>query len=215
MARKVGVSVDRKRGNELRHFPIERARLDVAWCPIFIVAGLSISWGWILQAKTSLAGPMIVLFFSGLCTNAIFASLTTLIVDLYPYSPATVTAAQNLVRCLISAVGTAVIQFIINTMGLGWCFTFLGLLVLVAFPSLLVVVKWGPKWREERFLKDLKRKEEKREIPVDKPQGVPQGQSGGAEQKDLEAEKHEPEDHAHFAAASESNNDKIEESAPS
>lgn len=35
-------------------------------------------------------------------------------------------------------------------MGRGWCFTFIALVCIAAMPMLLVELKWGPMWREER-----------------------------------------------------------------
>jgi len=160
VARQMGVSIDRKRGNDLRNFPIERARLEVVWYPMFLGTGTLIAWGWALQARTSLAAPLIVLFFAGFFLSGSLAMLSTLLVDLYPQNPATATAALNLIRCSMSAAGTAVIQYIIDAMGIGWCYTFLGLVTMAFSPCLWVVMKWGPKWREERFLTELKKKEE-------------------------------------------------------
>ena len=91
------------------------------------------------------------------------SALSTLLVDLYPQSPSTATASQNLTRCLMSAAGTAVVQYIIDAWGAGWTFTFLGLITIAALPILLVDQKWGPKWREERHLR-LKAESEKRAL---------------------------------------------------
>ena len=76
--------------------------------------------------------------------------MSVMLVDFYPLSPATATAANNLIRCVMGAAGTAVIVPMIQGMGLGWCFTFIGAVVLCASPLLLVLMRWGPKWREER-----------------------------------------------------------------
>ena len=73
-----------------------------------------------------------------------------MLVDLYPYSPSTATAANNLCRCLIGAAGTGIIIPMIGGMGRGWCFTFLAAVVYLTSPLLWVITKWGPKWREER-----------------------------------------------------------------
>jgi hypothetical protein len=64
---------------------------------------------------------------------------------------------------LLSAGGTSVIQYIIDAMGLGWCYTFVGLVLIAFTPLTLVVVKWGPKWREERFLRVERKKQEQQE----------------------------------------------------
>ena len=73
-----------------------------------------------------------------------------MLVDLYPYSPSTATAANNLCRCLMGAGGSAVIIEMIDTLGRGWCFTLIAGIVYMASPLLCVVTRRGPKWREER-----------------------------------------------------------------
>lgn len=78
--------------------------------------------------------------------------------DLYPYSPATATAANNLVRCLTGAAGTAAIIPMIEGMGRGWCFTFIAAVVFATSPLLWVEVRWGPGWREERRVRVERRK---------------------------------------------------------
>ena len=215
VARKIGVSVDRKRGNELRNFPIERARLEVACLPLVLSAGLTSSWGWILRARPSLAAPLVVFFIIGFFNTASFTMLSTLVVDLYPHSPATATAALNLVRCLIAAVGVAVIQHIINAMGLGWAYTFLALLSLAVYPSLLIVIKWGPKWREQRFLKASKHKEKKQQRQAEESENVSQDQGGGSGEKDLEAGASGSEDQIHSSQKSEPEIEANEKSAVS
>ena len=87
--------------------------------------------------------------------------MSTMLVDLYPSSPATATAANNLVRCLVGAAGTAVIIQMINGMGRGWCFTFIAAVIFFTSPLLWVELKWGPKWREQRRVRVEKREEVK------------------------------------------------------
>lgn len=87
--------------------------------------------------------------------------MSIMLVDLYPTSPATATAANNLVRCLMGAAGTAVIIQMIEGMGRGWCFTFIAAVVFFASPILWVEMKWGPKWREARRVRISRQKEEK------------------------------------------------------
>lgn len=91
-----------------------------------------------------------VIFERDLLTAKSRKVMSTMLVDLYPLSPATATAANNLVRCLVGAAGTAVIIQMINGMGRGWCFTFIAAVIFVTSPLLWVELKWGPKWREQR-----------------------------------------------------------------
>jgi hypothetical protein len=112
-----------------------------------------IAWGWVLAARTSLAAPLVILFIGGGTISGTMAMQQALLIDLYPQSPATVTAALNVCRCLLSAGGTSVVQYMIDAMGLGWCYTFAGLVLIAFTPLSAVIIKWGPGWREERYLK--------------------------------------------------------------
>lgn len=165
VARDIGFSIDKKRGDDLSKFPIEKARIQPLY--LFVSVGLvaMILYGWILELRTSVAAPLCLHFVIGLCITGSFGILNTLIVDLSPGSPATAVAANNFVRCEMGAAATAVIELMIGAMGTGWCFTFFALLAVVFMPILWVETKYGIQWREEKRVKrELKRAEKERRV---------------------------------------------------
>jgi multidrug resistance protein len=164
VARQIGFTIDRKRGDDLANFPIERARLEIIWPILSLGLICVLCYGWVLEKNAHLAAPLILQFFIGLCVNGAFNILSTLVVDLYPQSPSTATAANNLVRCFFGAGGTGIITIMIQTMGRGWCFTFISLVCIVTMPMLWVELKWGPGWREERRVRLAKIEEEKERV---------------------------------------------------
>ena len=151
VAKSIGVSADRKKGDDLRTFPFERARLGLIWPWTILAVAMILPWGWIVNSGTSLAAPLIVLFFAGVGLSGPVSILTTLLVDLYPMNPGRVSSTFNLTRATLSAVGSAVVQYIIDAWGYGYTYLFIGLLVAAASPSIMIVQKWGPQWREERY----------------------------------------------------------------
>jgi len=154
LAAKIGFTIDRKRGDTLTGaFPIEKARFQIAAPMILVGDAALLAYGWVMQTETHLAVPLVLQFIMGLTLNGGFQAMSVLLVDLYPISPATATAANNLVRCLMGAAGTGIIIQMINAMGRGWCFTFIAGIVAVSSPILWVLQKWGPAWREERRLR--------------------------------------------------------------
>ena len=161
VALQIGFTIDKKHGDNLRHFPIERARLEIIWPLLGVGLTCLLCYGWVLEKNANLAAPLILQFFIGLCVNGAFNILTTLVVDLYPQSPATATAANNLVRCFTGAAGTGIINIMIDHMGRGWCFTFIALVCIFAMPMLWVEFKWGPIWREERMVRMDRERTEK------------------------------------------------------
>ncbi|GAW20749.1 hypothetical protein ANO14919_102600 [Xylariales sp. No.14919] len=164
IAKKMGIKVDRKRGNDMANFPIEKARIQLILPLIFIGAGVCTGYGWALERQANVAVPLVLSFFIGLCVTWPFQIMNLLIVDLYPGAPATVTAANNLVRCSLGAAATASIEYIIKGIGRGWAYTILALLFTVQSPVLFIILKHGPRWRRERMAKILE--EEKKKFDV-------------------------------------------------
>jgi MFS family permease len=161
IARKIGFTIDYKRGDDLRDFPIEKARLLPVYPILSVGIAAVICYGWVLHAETNLAGPLVLLFVVGLCVTGSFSILNTLLVDLYPEAPATAVAANNLVRCLFGAAGTAFIESMLRAMGRGWTYTFWALVLVIFSPILWVLTVKGPRWREERRVREVKAEEKK------------------------------------------------------
>ncbi|KAH6856976.1 major facilitator superfamily domain-containing protein [Chaetomium sp. MPI-CAGE-AT-0009] len=160
IAHNIGFTIDYKRGDDLRNFPIEKARLLPVFPMLFTGIAAVICYGWVLHFETVLAGPLVLLFVIGLCVTGSFGILNTLLVDLYPEAPATAIAANNLVRCLFGAAATAVIESMLRALGRGWTYTFWALVLVVFSPILWVLTVRGPRWREQRRVRNLKAQEQ-------------------------------------------------------
>jgi hypothetical protein len=48
VARSIGVSPDRKRGDDTRKFSIERGRLDLMWPWTLLAVAMIVAWGWVV-----------------------------------------------------------------------------------------------------------------------------------------------------------------------
>lgn len=152
-AKLLNVSLHETLSRNLAHFPIEKARLQVALPLLTLGACTVIAFGWCLDYGVHLAAPTTILFFMGLTLTGAFNTVSTLLVDFYPMNAAAATASNNLVRCLLGAGATALIDPMLDAMGRGWCFTFIALVMLLMLPLLLVVIRLGPGWRKERQAK--------------------------------------------------------------
>ncbi|RDW60467.1 putative MFS transporter [Aspergillus mulundensis] len=149
-AESLNLPLDPLIATNLQGFPIERARLR-PFFPLIILTILTIiPYGFVLERRTNLAAPLILQFLNGFATIACTNSLNTLLVDLFPDQPATAAAACNLIRCWLGALGAAVVEFMLSAMGWGWCFAFLGLLMLVSVGLVGVEYVYGARWRESR-----------------------------------------------------------------
>ncbi|TVY73194.1 Itaconate transport protein, partial [Lachnellula suecica] len=102
-ARILGIPITKGRQTSIRHFPIEKARLQIIFPLMFAGSAFMVAYQWVVEAGTNLAGPLILLFPMGFCITGAFTVLSALMVDLWPESPGTATAASNLVRCWMSA----------------------------------------------------------------------------------------------------------------
>ena len=96
VATKAGIKIDTKSGNNISNFPIESARLVVAWPMSTLAAVTLICYGWVLECEVPLAAPLVCLFIMGAAFVASANVCSTLIVDYNPASPSTATAANNL-----------------------------------------------------------------------------------------------------------------------
>ncbi|QGA15821.1 hypothetical protein EYB26_003482 [Talaromyces marneffei] len=155
IATQLGLPVQRNRHTDLKNFPIEKARLQIAFPLILGAIALIIVFGWVLDYGVHVAAPTIITFFMGFCLTGSFNTVSTLLIDLYPNKAATATAGSNITRCLLGAGATAVIEPMLTAMGAGWCYTFIALVMLATTPLLFILINYGPKWREERRLREL------------------------------------------------------------
>lgn len=149
-AHKIGYEIVKGKANDLRTFPLEKTRIAVAIPMVFLGDAALLCYGWVLRLEIRLAAPLVLMSIIGLSLTGGFNVLSVMLVDLYPLSPATATAANNLIRCLMGAGATAIISYMIVAMGRGWCFTFIAAVVAILSPTLAILERWGPEWREER-----------------------------------------------------------------
>jgi hypothetical protein len=110
-----------------------------------------------VQNRVHLAVPLIMQFFAGLGVTTILNSVSTLLVDLYPTQAASVTAANNLYRCLCGAAGTAIIEPLINAIGEGWALTSLSMLCCALTPLIILEWNYGMRFRAERAAREQRR----------------------------------------------------------
>lgn len=163
IARRIGFTINYRKGDDLSKFPIERARIQPVYPLVCVGVVVTIGYGWALDARASLAVPLVLHFIIGLTITGSFSILNTLLVDLYPEAPATAVAANNLYRCTFGAAATAFIESMLAACGRGWTFTFLALLCAAVLPLVWLVVQKGPKWREQRRQRQLRAAQKEQE----------------------------------------------------
>lgn len=161
-ARIQGMSIQKNRQQDIENFNIERARLIISIPMIYFGSLCILAYGWVMQFRTALAGPMVMLFFTGLATTGAFNALNTLVVDINHQSAATAVAANNLCRCLMGAATTAFVSPLIEAIGLGWTATLIAGLWVLFSPLLWLVYRQGHSWRQKANLKQQEEAEKSR-----------------------------------------------------
>jgi MFS family permease len=158
-AKRLNIPVVKNRRTKLDNFPIERCRLEIS-LPLFVVgAAAIIAYGWTMQEKINLAGPIIMLFLIGWSLAACFQVLNVLLVDIYPGKGATVTAAVNLVRCEVGAGFAAFLSPLEKGIGEGWTYTLFACLILFSIFCLMIPMAYGMKWRQQQSARRAAREE--------------------------------------------------------
>ena len=135
---------------ELVDFPFEKARMGNMWWMVVIFVVSTALYGYSLKLNDDIVVPLILQFLIAYTQASIFNINQTLVVDLYPEASASASALNNLVRCLIGAGGVAIVQPMIDAIGVGP--TFVILAGITAVVSLLLILEWhkGEGWRRAR-----------------------------------------------------------------
>ncbi|KAI9491186.1 major facilitator superfamily domain-containing protein [Zychaea mexicana] len=151
MQQQIGPVVD-ELSDEL---PIEHARLRMSWLHAVISNLIIACYGWCLYLKAHLAIVLGLHFVLGFTSQVIFNAVQTLLVDLFPDRSASVTATNNVFRCLFGALATTLVLPTIQLIGVGWTFTLISAILLVSRIALYLEVKRGALWRRERIERAL------------------------------------------------------------
>ncbi|EJD44901.1 MFS general substrate transporter [Auricularia subglabra TFB-10046 SS5] len=131
-------------------FPLEKARLRLIPLYTALIATSVMVFGW-TTGRTSLAAPLVFTFITGWSVTGLMNSHQTICMDLAPGQGASVTAANNLFRCLLGAAVVAAVDALRRRLGTGWLFVLLsGTCALLVAPLITFVRLRGPKLRARR-----------------------------------------------------------------
>ncbi|KAF8973659.1 major facilitator superfamily domain-containing protein [Flammula alnicola] len=136
--------------NQEESFPLEQARLRLTPYYILIMAASCAGYGWCLQKKVNIAGPLILHFIIGYMSTSIMNVSSTLMIDLVPGQSSSVTACNNLIRCTLGAVLVSVIELILKGIGIGWTYVLLAGMLLLCTPLVYLAIRIGPQCRIKR-----------------------------------------------------------------
>lgn len=107
-------------------------------------------YGWMVEKRLPLVAALTWQALIGLCGNSLLGILYTLLIDLFPGQAAAASGAADFVRCWLGALSAAVINDMLSDMGWGWCFTMIGLLLVITLPLIALEYVYGMSWRQRR-----------------------------------------------------------------
>jgi multidrug resistance protein len=124
-------------GDEQR-ISIEKARLRTVWIWTAFECASVLVFGWTVDKGIHISLPIISFFVLGWAAVSLQSIVSTYLVDIHHDKSASAMASLNLVRCLLAAGGTAVVEPLLKSIHTGWTFTLLtGAMLLVGALVLL------------------------------------------------------------------------------
>ncbi|KAI3336270.1 MFS general substrate transporter [Xylariaceae sp. AK1471] len=158
-ARRLGITVDGSRQMDLARFPIEKARIEILLPPFVLSVVIVAVWGWAFEQRTSVAVPIVLIFFLGFGISGAASVFNTLITDIRPEKAGAASASNNILKFLLGAAASAAIQPLISAVDPGAAFTIIAAFYVVLSPCLVIVVRKGMKWRQKIWGKDTRANE--------------------------------------------------------
>lgn len=108
-----------------------------------------IIYGWSLDKEVGgIALPVVMLFFSGVAQTFCFPSINAYSVDCLPLLGGDAIASNYFIRYIAGAIGTGTCLIQIDTIGVGWCNTISGFVLLLGFGTCLALIKYGGALRD-------------------------------------------------------------------
>ena len=149
-AAECGIPVEKGKATSTTDFPIERARLRTVKLSVALSGAFIMGYGWLLQARTPMAWPLVLQFFIGTTIQTLFTAFNTLLVDIHPECPSTAQAACNFVRCEMAAACLAALDPLLRRLGPGWTFVLFGVTMSLVVTMIFLLERKGMKWRQSR-----------------------------------------------------------------
>jgi predicted MFS family arabinose efflux permease len=140
-------------------FPLEKARFRTLWVWSGLQCASVLAFGWTLDKGVHVSVPIIATFVLGWSTTSLQSIITTFMVDVFPDRSASAVASLNLARCLMGAGGAAAVLPLIDAIGVGWAYTAITAVQVLASGLIVVQMRYGARWRRKREVKELESEE--------------------------------------------------------
>ncbi|KAF2181863.1 hypothetical protein K469DRAFT_713467 [Zopfia rhizophila CBS 207.26] len=109
-----------------------------------------LGYGWSLEKHAHVSIPLVLRFFISTSVTAVFNAYGTLLVEINPDHPATVSATSNLFRCILAAAGLAALDPLITALSPRWYFAVFTAILLITAQMAYFLQSRGVRWRQNR-----------------------------------------------------------------
>jgi multidrug resistance protein len=133
-----------------KEVPIYKTRFRSMYHNAGLLQVITLFYGWMLYIKAPLPAVLVLQFIVGYANTCLFNIFQTLVIDLFPGNSASITASNNLIRCMLGAIATVSIEPGIQSIGVGWMFTTIGCICVVSNVFIPVILVYGPQWKLSR-----------------------------------------------------------------
>lgn len=132
-------------------FPIETARFRLC-APILAAQTMLVTgYGWAVHYQAHVSVLLVLQFIICGLSTLLSHTASALLVDVFPDTSSSAYASGQVARCGLSAVSSAVLQPIIDSVGRGWYFTIFAIFTGVSgFAAVYTTKWWGAAWRLKR-----------------------------------------------------------------
>ena len=136
------------RNGGLHYLPEDRMGENV-WIAAFMMPAALLTYGWTTNYGVYWVVPMIANFFFGAGSMLLFAAATTMLTEFMPKNASNGVALNNCVRNIFSFIGAFLASPLIDAIGNGWLFTIIAGIAGLSCVVMVLMKRFGPKWREE------------------------------------------------------------------
>ncbi|PLB50373.1 putative MFS transporter [Aspergillus steynii IBT 23096] len=109
-----------------------------------VLPAAALVYGWTLdQEKGGMAVPIVAAFFGGWGLMGSFNGLNTYCAEVLPHKRSEVISGKYIIQYIFSAGASALVQPVINHIGVGWTFTICVIFSIIGGFLVLIITKWG------------------------------------------------------------------------
>ncbi|KAH9906960.1 major facilitator superfamily domain-containing protein [Xylariomycetidae sp. FL2044] len=149
--KEMGLTINKVTADDVFRFPIEKARSRHSFSMLGISTVTMVAYGWASQFSAPFAILLVLQLMQGFWGTFFYTTYSALLVDSFPQSPSTASAATSMTRCAMAASGVAALQPLMSRAGRGWFFTVLGLWSGISGAAAILTLRSkGMIWRSKR-----------------------------------------------------------------